>query len=188
MTLYCPSQKASHITLSNSHNGTVEQTIGKIQYCGFAAITHTDISYPAEVTFKEIITITSVTGCVTSAIAKYMTDLFISVVLPTSPTAEQLCWTTHLQLFLMLACSVTIPESQNSGTAPGSHQSLAGNKSLTLTEQGMRLKAWIAARRISIGLFCREAHKLRTGVSEAAASPAFPMAFNTSCICKYRAR
>ena len=88
----------------------------------------------------------------------------------------------------LLACFITIPESRNSGTAPGSHQSPAGNKSLTLTEQGMRLKAWIAARRISTGLLFREAHKLKIGASEAAASPAFPMAFNTSCICKYKAR
>lgn len=87
----------------------------------------------------------------------------------------------------LLACFVSIPESQNSRAAPGSHQFPAGNISLTLPEQGMRLKAWVAAKRMWIGLLFREAHKLRAGASEAAARPAFPMAFNTSCICKYKA-
>lgn len=63
-----------------------------------------------------------------------------------------------------------------------------GSKSLTLSAQGTRRKARTAARRISMGWLRRAAHELRAGASAAAASPAFPMAFSTSCIWKCRAR
>lgn len=81
MTVYCQSQQASHISTQH-FTDTVEQAIGKINYCGFLTIN------PHRHKPHNII---SVTRYVTSAIAKPTTGPIFKVAVPTFPTAEKLC-------------------------------------------------------------------------------------------------